>query len=331
MNVSLLISVGMSQSSGTTASKSPDYTLKILLGRLSTKAEQHGLMEYEHWLQLAEAQMKIDTEDVVCHISQYKNRYGSLLFIIVDSAAIVPATSVASASGQSELPEDWWKPINESAYITNIINAKEAKTEITIITSTSLANKMWILRLTPEKSLRIKADDFLKSMSPVGTLSYSSFESGVNDLIVAQSASSNQEVVDVEHEILLSNVGLNAVSGTLFRVINTTKGLSEGIIRATASIAKSEVILKNLKEDFDNWKGPMAESTIRQIVSKREGEDWVESRRFKSLDDVLLWIGRGIAATQKDIDRARKSIVRSLIFDFGKRNWFGMSLSFNGN
>jgi hypothetical protein len=318
MNVSLLISVEMSQPSRTAAAKSPpDYALKILHSRLSAKAEKHVSMEYENWLQYAESQIKANKDDVICHISQYHNNHDSLLFVIVDSSAIIPATSVASAAGRRDLLEDWWKPINESAFITTIINARESKTDdINIIASSSLKNKIWIMQLTAERSLRMAADEFVKSMSVVGTLGYSCFESNVNDLIVSQSASSKQEAVDVERDMLLSNVGLNAVSGTLFRVINTTKGLSEGVIRSTTSIAKSDKTLKSLKDDFDNWKGPMAESTIRHIVSKREGKRWAESRRFKSLDDVLLWIGSGIGATQRNIDRARKKIVSALIYDF---------------
>src|SRR5271163_4448107 len=141
MNVSLLISVVMSQESAENKSRqSVDYTLKILRSKLSAKAVKHVSMNYETWLQFAESQMKASTEDVICHIQQFKNRHDSLVFVLLDSSAILPATSVASAVGRDELLEDWWKPLNESAYVTNITSSAESKSDISIITSID-ANK----------------------------------------------------------------------------------------------------------------------------------------------------------------------------------------------
>jgi hypothetical protein len=116
--------------------------------------------------------------------------------------------------------------------------------------------------------------------------------------------------------MLAANVELNAVAGAIFRVGNTIKGLSDGAVRASASIKSSNRTLKILKDEFDNWKGPIAESTVRSLVAKREGELWARSRRFRSLDDVLLWIGEFIGAKEMDIDHARTKIVSALIFDF---------------
>src|SRR5208282_3261243 len=60
----------------------------------------------------------------------------------------------------------------------------------------------------------------------------------------------------------------------------------------------------------------MAESTIHQLISEREGKVWTEIRRFKSLDDVLFWIGRGIGVMENEINHVRMKIVSTLIFDF---------------
>src|SRR5271168_2322495 len=78
---------------------------------------EHVSMHHENWLQFAESQMKTSMEDVICHIQQFKNRHDSLVFVLVDSSAILPATSAASAVGRDKLLEDWWKPLNESAYV----------------------------------------------------------------------------------------------------------------------------------------------------------------------------------------------------------------------
>ena len=261
--------------------------------------------------------MKATTDDVLCHISQYDNHHDSVLFILVESNAILPATSVASAAGRDELVSDWRKPISESALVTNIISAREVnKRDFGIITSSNLANKTWIIRFSEDRTLRITSDEFLKLISSVGSMTYCSFDSGVNNLVVTNSVSSNPKGVDVQRDILAANVELNAVAGTLFRVGNTVKGLSDGAVRASASIKSSTRTLKILKDEFDNWKGPIAESTIRSLVAKGEGEFWAESRRFRSLDDVLLWIGESIGAKERDIDHARAKIVSALIFDF---------------
>lgn len=326
MNVSLLISVEMSQeSAGKQTRQSVDYTFKILRSKLSAKAVKHVAMNYETWLQFAESQVKTSTEDVICHIQQFQNQHDSLLFVHFDSSAILPATSVASAVGRDELLDDWWKPLNESAYVRNIISAAESKSDLSIITSSTLKNKIWNLCFTDERSLRMESDEFSTFMLSVGTLKYSHFDPTVNDLVVTQSAPSNQEPVHVEREVLSSNVEMNAVASTLFRVMNTSKGLSDGVVTATSSLKASLTTLKDLKDDFDGWKGPMAEATIRQLVSKREGNVWAEAKRLRSLDDVL-WIGKGIGATMSDIEEAREMIVSALIFDFAGFDEHGTGL-----
>src|SRR5271154_5306361 len=230
MNVSLLISVEMSQQSpGHQSTQSVDCTHKILPSKLSAKAVEHVSMDCENWLQFAESQMKASTEDVICHIQQFKNRHDSLVFVLLDSSAILPATSAVSAVGRDELLEDWWKPLNESAYVTNITSSAESKSDISIITSID-ANKIWIVRFTDETTLQMKSNEFSEFMSSVGSLGYSYLEPNVNDLIVARSTPSNQETVDVEREVLSSNVEMNAVASTLFRVMNTNKGLSDGVV-----------------------------------------------------------------------------------------------------
>jgi len=73
------------ETAGNQSTGSVDYTLKILGSKLSAKALKHVSMDYENWLQFAESQMKASTEDFICHISQFKNRYDSLVFVLLDS------------------------------------------------------------------------------------------------------------------------------------------------------------------------------------------------------------------------------------------------------
>ena len=163
--------------------------------------------------------------------------------------------------------------------------------------------------------MRIKGQEFRKFISSVGSVIESYFDSTINDLIVSRSGLSIEEFVELQRAMLSSNVELNAIAASLFRVINITKGLNDGVIHATASMKGSPETVKKLKDEFDSWKGPMTESTIRQLVSEREGKVWAEARRFKSLDDVLFWIGRGIGATENEINHTRMKIVSALIFD----------------
>ena len=61
-------------------------------------------------------------------------------------------------------------------------------------------------------------------------MTYCSFDSGVNNLVVTNSVSSNPKAVDVQRDILAANAELNGVAGTLFRVGNTVKGHSNGLL-----------------------------------------------------------------------------------------------------
>ena len=158
-------------------------------------------MDYENWLHFAEADIKTTTSDIICHLSQNQSDDGqSHLFVIVEASKILPATSVASAPVRENLFHDWRKPITESSFVTDIIASRETTTHnVSVIYCSSISDRTWIIRFTPERTLRTKGQEFRKFMPSVGSVTESHFDSTINDLIVSRSGLSTEEFVELQH------------------------------------------------------------------------------------------------------------------------------------
>ena len=135
MNVSLLISVEMSQST--------ESSMKIMHDILDSKIIKHASMDYENWLHFAEADIKIITSNVICHLSQNQSEDDqSHLFIIIEASKILPTISITSAAGRENLLHDWRKPITESSFVTDIIVPRETITHnVSVIYCSSISDK----------------------------------------------------------------------------------------------------------------------------------------------------------------------------------------------
>ena len=80
-------------------------------------------------------------------------------------------------------------------------------------------------------------------------------------------------------KLMLSiSIRLNSIRGSVFRLL--------GMMTAT-------------RNRFQSSKGPMTESTLCYIISKRQGKTWVVSGKFKTLDNIIIWVGVGFGAMEK--------------------------------
>ena len=75
-------------------------------------------------------------------------------------------------------------------------------------------------------------------------------------------------------------------------------------------------MIQDLRQEFNSFKGPITEATIRHLIEKREGIPWAANRRLKTLDDIVFWIGAGIGTTDKDISIAKTKLVSVFIHSF---------------
>lgn len=74
--------------------------------------------------------------------------------------------------------------------------------------------------------------------------------------------------------------------------------------------------LEKLRANFDAWKGPITEATLRHTIAQNKGPGWARSVRFKSLGEVVKWVGRGIQADDGQMDKAMEKIKNLFIKGF---------------
>ena len=123
----------------------------------------------------------------------------------------------------------------------------------------------------------------------------------------------SNDTIDLPTVALSTEIGLCAVSGVLSRLaIATTAGVNQ----ARADAVQAREIVAELRDEFNKFKGPITEQTVRRAIEKREGIPYAASRKIKSLDEACAWIGAGIGPTDREIRYAKMRIISTFIQDF---------------
>jgi hypothetical protein len=123
----------------------------------------------------------------------------------------------------------------------------------------------------------------------------------------------SNDTIDLPTFALSTKISLCAVSGVLSRLAIAA---TAGVNKARADAGQACEIVDQLREEFNNFKGPITEQTVRRAIENREGIPYADSRRLKSLDEVCQWIGEGIGATDLQIRCAKMKIISTFIKDF---------------
>jgi len=94
------------------------------------------------------------------------------------------------------------------------------------------------------------------------------------------------------------------------------EAISAKLASTTQSQRTTALGFGNLRDDYNTWKGPLTEHSIREFITKREGLGWATGRELMTLEDVVKWIGVELQISTQAMNVAKESIVRSLVHGF---------------
>ena len=94
------------------------------------------------------------------------------------------------------------------------------------------------------------------------------------------------------------------------------KTTGEAIMRASTAASGASNEIERLRHEFNAFKGPITETTIRQLIAKKERTPCAASRKLKSLNVVVELIGEGILATEVEIYAAKNQHVSLFVLAF---------------
>ena len=153
--------------------------------------------------------------------------------------------------------------------------------------------KIWyIIQLDGLHTTRISSDTLLNTLSALMTINVKSFIYHLT----------SSATIDYHKVISSLSLSLNKLR---YAIGHAAK---ESMIKSTEALAGSQENRRRM--------GPLNETIFRQCLGETDVRGWVESCRVTSLNDLVLFTGRGIKASVVDQNHAKERIVFRLVKNF---------------
>ena len=242
-------------------------------------------------------------------------------------------SSVALASKLEESGDIFYSSKEICVDLTTAIATLDGQNSTSqLFIDASMVGRSIIVKLSDEATLSIYMDCLINCLNLLHpTVIYDFSNAPCSSVPVTQSVTpvgryiipqrhiesfDQSDLKSVFHTLAAQQVNAAITADSLEILRHTT---AAGIIQALTSTYSAVAQSHSAKSQIDETNkrlGPLTEQVVRSRLSIVEGQPWSESIRIRSLNELVIWVGKGIRATEGEIDIALTQIMDYVLKGF---------------